>query len=322
MPAAGVGVQGIQQRYRHGVADDGQRVDLLALDDIPHLLTHQGVRRVEHHGIARQQHDTGVPPTGAVHQWRQRHADDDEIAHPVGNLPGRADGPVRMEPAAATHGGEKYALVRPHHALGHAGGAAGVEDEQIVVGALAEVPRRALPGDGRFQFHRADGRRVTGTVIGNMDTGVQRGRLLRHRGDMGAELLMVDAGHHVGVGEYVRQLVLHVAIVDVDGHCAQFETGEHRLQVLIAVVQVQAHMVTGPDAPRGQEVGKLVRPALQGGVADPPVATDQGDPLRHLVRHQFEHVGDIEMCCHGCGPTPQGLSAPTTHMAKNWAPPP
>ena len=321
-PTTGIGLQGIQQGYRHGVADDGEGVHFFALDDIPHLLPHQGVSRVEHHRIARQQHDAGIPPAGAVHEGRQRHADDNEVTHPVGDLLRFADGPIRVKPATATHGGEEHVLVGPHDALGHAGRATGVENEQVVVGAGAEIPRGVLAGQRAFQLHRVDGRRVTAAVVRHVDIGFECRRLGAYRGDMGAELLVVDTGHHVGVGKDVQQFLLHVAVVDIDGHSAQLEAGQHGLQVLVAVVQVKAHVVAGAHTLPGEIVGQLVGAALKFCVSDAPVATHQGDPLGYLVRHQLEHVGDIEMLAHRLFLQSQGLSAPTTHMAKNWAPPP
>ena len=53
---------------------------------------------------------------------------------------------------------------------------------------------------------------------------------------------------HVGVVEQVAQLVLDVAVVDVDRDGPELEGGEHRLEVLGAVGQVDADVVAGPDA--------------------------------------------------------------------------
>jgi len=68
--------QGVKEWNRHGVADDGDRVDLFLLDDAPHLLPKQMPVRVEHHFVAAEQLDHGIPPARAVHQRRQRHPRD------------------------------------------------------------------------------------------------------------------------------------------------------------------------------------------------------------------------------------------------------
>ena len=74
------------------------------------------------------------------------------------------------------------------------------------------------------------------------------GQLGQQFGDPGAELGLVDQGHQVGVGEQVAELVLHVAVVDVDPHRPELEHGPGRLHPLHAVERVDAHMVAGPDA--------------------------------------------------------------------------
>ena len=70
--------------------------------------------------------------------------------------------------AAAEHAPE--VLVAPHHALGEAGGAAGVDDVDVVGAALAEVALGALAGQRVVERDAAE-RREVGVVVGLGDVG-------------------------------------------------------------------------------------------------------------------------------------------------------
>ena len=103
--------------------------------------------RQEHDAVALEGEAPEAPLGGAVHERRQV-----ERRHPAVGL-GRLLGQrplvghplVRVGVDAAAEG-EEHVLVAPHHALGHARGAAGVDDVVVVVGAGPEValgaPRR------------------------------------------------------------------------------------------------------------------------------------------------------------------------------------
>ena len=73
------------------------------------------------------------------------------------------------------------------------------------------------------------------------------------RAQLRRELLVKHDRAGVAVGEQVPQLVLDVAVVDVDRDRAQLERGQHRLEVLDRVVEVDRDVVARPDA--------LARPA-------------------------------------------------------------
>ena len=116
-----------------------------------------------------------------------------------------------------------------------------------IIGAFAKIACVRLAADSAFILHRTDGGCIRAGIIGHVDKGFEVGRLVAHLGNVRNKFLMVNARHHVGVVEYVKQLLFDIAVVHVDRHRTQLEAGEHALQVFVAVVQVQANMVTGAD---------------------------------------------------------------------------
>ena len=80
VPALRLRGQAVEQGYRHGIPDNGNGIDFLPLDNIPDLGAVQGAMGIEHHNIAGQQLDTGVPPACPVHQRRQRHTHNRRLA--------------------------------------------------------------------------------------------------------------------------------------------------------------------------------------------------------------------------------------------------
>ena len=143
----------------------------------------------------------------------------------------------------------------------------------VVARAGREVALGAAGGHGLLVGDRAGRERLAGAVVDG-DHEAQVGQLGEELGDPGAELGLVDQGHQVGVGEQVAQLVLDVAVVDVDPHRPELEDGPGRLHPLDAVQRVDPDVVAGPDAVVGQIVGEPVGPLLHLGVgAAVPAAT-------------------------------------------------
>ena len=165
---------------------------------------------------------------------------------PLGQLLGRLHRlPGRR---AAAQPGEEQVLLAPHHALGHAGGAAGVDDELVVGGARREAAlRRARPPRPR----RRGRRRAAARRPGGVPTRT-RCRSFSVCGSAAATRSVNSASKtsagEIGVPVEVDQLLLHVAVVDVDRHDPRLEAAEHGLQVLDAVVEVQAEVLAGRDA--------------------------------------------------------------------------
>ena len=85
----------------------------------------------------------------------------------------------------------------------------------------------------------------------------------------------MDEGGQVGVPQVVRQFVLQVPVVDVDGHGAELDGGEQRFHGLDGVAGVKADMVAGTDALAGQVVGEAVGLVFELAVGDLAVAADR-----------------------------------------------
>ncbi len=153
VPPVGLGVEGAQDGLGERVADDRGGVDAVALHVVEELLgaevatLHRGDRPADH------QVADGVEQPGAVHQRRCGHVARAGLVDPFGDglevLFGRhALLVVRVEHA-------EQVVLAPHHTLGHAGGAAGVEQQEVVARCgprarctLSSVPAAAASSYG------------------------------------------------------------------------------------------------------------------------------------------------------------------------------
>ena len=152
-----------------------------------------------------------------------------------------------------------------HHALRHPGRAAGVEHVDVVLAA----------GDALHRFvgreHLVVGRRaghLAGAAVVDLDQQLQLRQPIDDLGDAVAERGVEHQSLGIGVVEQVPQLVVEVAVVDVDRHTADLEGAVLSLEVLVAVVHVQPDLAVGPESGSGvcsgQPCGPLVvlRPGL------------------------------------------------------------
>ena len=231
----------------------------------------------------------------AVHQRAQR-----EGHHPrVGGLLGlvvlleRLPG-VEVD-AAAEHPPE--VLVPPHHALGEAGGAARVDDVEVVGAALAEVALGALAGQRVGPEHAAV-RRHVGLVVGLERVGHDHRDpellVLGHAGrDQRGVGALVDHGDHVGVVEEVVELALDVPVVHVDGDRPDLDHRQHGDDVLDAVLGVDRDVVSRADSLGLQVVRQPVGVGLQIGVRHDPFSDLQGGVVGCGVDGVFEEISDV-----------------------------
>ena len=96
---------------------------------------------------------TRTPPVGRMRA--------DEVVVALDQLP-RAVG-------AAPHGGAEDVVLAPQHALGHARGAAGVEDVEVVGGAARPGGARAPTTPGPPRSRRAPGSSVVARLVGHLE---------------------------------------------------------------------------------------------------------------------------------------------------------
>ncbi len=189
---------------------------------------------LDHDSAAGQPSADGVPVGGTVHEGRSR-----QVAKGGLGRPGDQDVEGLVDAEA---GGQEVGLA-PEHPLGHAGGPARVEDVEVVRG---QIDRRAwLDGaEGGLIRDRARQEGRPGVVVDLEEQG--------HLGQVGkdgregvGEGAMEDDGGGGAVSEDVAELVGHVPVVDVDGGAPGLGSAEHALEVLVAVVKVERHLVVG-----------------------------------------------------------------------------
>jgi hypothetical protein len=251
--------------------------------------------RREHRGPTVDQTVDGAPLRGAVHERR----DDDREAG-IGRCIGGALGelPFVEHPHAGVEADEttehaQDVFLAPHDTLGHAGGAAGVEDVDVVVGTFAEVALRARGGERFVVVDRADRGGVDARAVVDRDEMAQHRERLAHGGDARGVLRVVHERDEVGVVEEVPKLGFDVAVVDVHRDRAQLVRGEDRLHESVAVHAVDAHVVAGSDSLRGQMVRQPVGPFLELGVRAGLVGDDQRDPIGDGVDDVFGEISDV-----------------------------
>ncbi len=301
----------LDQRPGDGVAHDGEGAAPLALDRLPRLggIEPAGVRR-EHERVPVVEADERHPLGGPVHQRRQ-----DEEPQRLGERRRRGGHVVVVRHRLAgqdvppAHGRHVDVVLAPQHALRHPGRAARVEDVEVV----GRRRRRRRPGggvDGRERGLVLDGpgQQVVPGVVGHLDQHLQRGEAVEEGGQRGGEGVVVDEGPAAGVVEQVEQLVLDVAVVDVERRHPGPEGAEHGLQVLVAVVEVDAQVVlaglvagepvplgVGAQAPGPQIGGQAAAAVRQVGEGQADVAPDQRGAVGVDRGHRVEHLGQGEL---------------------------
>ncbi len=233
-----------------------------------------------------------APLGGTVHQRCDGQQGEWAVAPLLDHLLGALDPGVGGRVDASAQRVEDI-LVPPHHPLGHAGGPARVEDVVVVVRARGEIPLGTAGGHGLLVGHRPLRLGRIGPVLDG-DQQPDPRELGEQLGDPGTEFGLVDQGHQVGVGEQVPELVLHVAVVDVDPHRPELEHGPGRLDPLHAVQRVDPDMVTGPDTLLGQIVGQPVGPLLHLRVGAALPGCHQVLPVAVGVNGGLEQISEVE----------------------------
>ncbi|MEZ5502382.1 MAG: hypothetical protein R3E50_06875 [Halioglobus sp.] len=222
------------------------------------------------------------------------------VADASGEFLGRLDGAAALVQVAAAHGAKEDVPVMPHHTLGHAGGAAGVDDVEIVRVPWCEVAQLGAVRQ-RFLVVVEAGVDDGAGRVRHTENVVQLRDAARDGGHRRGEGLVDHEGHQVRVIENVLQFPRHVVVVDIDRHRTQFVGRQHALEVFAAVVQLQPDVVALPDAEPPPAVGQPRGPFVQFPVAQPALHRDDGGAFRHRVGDGFEQVGEIEgqLGCHG-----------------------
>ena len=146
---------------------------------------------------------------------------DDPVAEGVEVLLGRHPPLVgRVERA-------EHVVLTPHHTLGHAGRATGVEQEQMIA-AADPTGRRCGRGDVRPSSYGVAQVGHGPDAVVDPEPQPDAGHAVPDRLDVRCERAVEDDGDHVGVVPQVHELVGGVSVVRVDGRQAGLEAGVAR----------------------------------------------------------------------------------------------
>ena len=252
--------------------------------------------------------------TRPVHQRGRRKVDRDQagLVHLQGTRTGagRAVGHVDAEEGVRQRRerGEEI-LVAPNHGLRHSGGAAGVQEDEIVTRALDPLHRLVCRDEVLVAERAVDERRAVVDLHGgpHLQLGVPHSvhpfpeRTVKH--------------DHLGVGvlEEVRELVRGVAVVHVGGDGPQLEGGEQRLEVLVRVIEIERDLRVGPQAERTEGPRQPRRPLVELPPGAPPLALDERRVVRDRVGHGLEHRPEVPV--HGPSLTSSGAAYAATMAA-------
>ena len=199
-------------------------------------------------------------------------------------------GDVQRRVAARAKYLEKVILA-PHHALGHAGRAARVEQQQVIARAApgrCDRARRRGPAD--------DGFVVVGpswcweTCLSDGDPGLHRGQSGANSFDDFTKAGMEDDGFGIGIVEQVDQFLGAIAVVGVDGREAGLEGGEIGLKVLRPVVEEGCDLGLAWKAGREQMGGQSVGAGVELAPGDHALILDQRRAVGLSRRDRFPNV--------------------------------
>ncbi len=157
---------------------------------------------------------------------------------------GLGDDAVERLGARAAEALDVGVAVAPQHALGHARGAAGVQDVEVVRAPRRRPGGRATTPASASSYHTAPGSSSLpeSSATCRITRSVGQGRRAPRRAS-GAKRLCTTMAVARASRQQVAQLVGDVAVVDVERGDPRLERAEHRLEVLVAVVQVDAEVV-------------------------------------------------------------------------------
>jgi len=291
---------GIIQRGQHrlgkDIADNRDIGDLLVLGQLPERGGVEMAVVEQDHAAAQAVRDHRTDPhAGAVHQG----AGGDGAGHRPGlmQLPDqRAEvGGIRRRlhhPHLETLGeqGAGKALVIIHDALGHAGGATGIEHVKIVVG----------PGDHRHWlrvlqrlFVRDRAVEMFARAIVDLEEELDLLELVADRRDARRELRLEDQRLAVAVVDHMGQLRLEIAVVDVDWADSRLEGPELGFEIFGSIMRIDRQLCARLQAMVGQHPGNTGGAILIFGPAAALVAVHNRGLVGYRRGNIFPDIGHL-----------------------------
>jgi len=115
---------------------------------------------------------------------------------------------------------------------------------------------------------------------------------------------MIDDCPGVRIFEEVEELLLDVAVVDVEGCTAGLVGPQHAFEVLVSVVEIKGHVIlagfpalkptplrAAPQAVGPQEIGQTARAIRDLGPSEPPIPKDDALALGDGLGNGFVDEG-------------------------------
>ncbi len=199
----------------------------------------------------------------------------------------------------------------PHHALRHPRGAAGI-DEEPVLRIARDLHRRAIAGD-QIPERLGKGRHPA-RVAADLDIAAHMRRAVHHIGDAIAQPRIIDQHRRIAVGEDVRQLLRHIAVVDIDVSPPRLPARHQRDEIIGRIIGVEGEAVARLQPAVDQRARQIVRLDTQPVPVDHLLAMGQRHPVtRHCGFHRLDQVTEVEAhaaCSVGGGATSAGFALP------------
>ena len=294
VPAAGLGVEGVEQGPGEGVADDHQHRDAVVVARLPQRLGVERAPGQRHHAPAEGQLGERHDVAGAVHQ-RSRGQHDRRRPRRAGEelAVGRDRRAVAQRERGRLGRQPHERVLLPHHALGQAGRAPGVQEPPV---AARPTPR---PHD------RALGRRRRGGVGVDRPVGTRLAAVVDPQPQPHLRQPVADAldgrreravehdGRGVGVVPQVDELVVAVAVVGVDRHHRRLEAGEDAPHVGRVVGEVLRHLVLVAQPGVEQRARQSVRPTVELGPAHRARTVDGGRRVAAQLGADLPEVREV-----------------------------
>ena len=313
----GARLDGLEQRAAEGVTHDEQDVDPFGIDHRQHVVGIEVVDDVgQHEGVRVGEGVEGHPVRGAVHEGGSGHQPGAAVDGVVGDLGERGPLLVVVE-SSTTHGADEDVGLAPQHALGHTGRPTGVEDVEIIRGPR---PAQRIGQGRRLRRQRVlvpfgTVEQIVARLVGDLQQDPEVREPVADLGQDGGEGGVVHDRGGVGVREQVFELLGHVAVVHVERGGPCLERPDHRLEVLVAVVQVDGHEVltglvtvefvagrSGAEATADQRVGELAGAITELSIGETAVPEDDALPIGRGGLDRFVQLGEVELHCLPCPP--------------------
>ena len=285
----------IEHRPREGLAHDDDAVDRALLD---------GAQQFGDIELAvAERDDAPTKPevvdraelSGAVHQ-RARHQHHRtswlrwiDAADQVVDAIGGRDAGNRVA-ASAEHVEE--IVLTPHDTLGHAGGASGVEQQQIVAATGHLRHTRGDKGaDNRLVWRCPLG--TSARLIADHVPPLHLGEPAAHGVEQITEHGVEHDRFRVGVIEQIEDLFGCVAIVGIHRRHRRFERTHHRLEVLGRVVEVTGELALMGHATVEQICGQRIRALLELSPGEHTLTLNLTWAIGHPRRHRRKDLGNV-----------------------------